>query len=83
MKSSSSNHRVKVKIEHNMVADIDPEEISRWENEGGLSSENPIPVSHPDLPLHEKEIFEVTDCEIILEDGQLYLLAEIDLLSHD
>lgn len=34
-------------------------------------------------PLHEKEIFEVTDCEIILENGQLFLLTEIDLLSHD
>lgn len=75
-------HRIKVKIEHNMVADYEPGEINRWENEGGSPSESPIPVSHPDLPLHKKEIFEVVDCDIILEDGQLYLLTEIDVLSH-
>ncbi|GAA5520196.1 hypothetical protein LQ318_00625 [Aliifodinibius salicampi] len=78
----STNPRIKVKIEHNIVTDFDPEEVNRWENEGGSPSESPLPISHPDLPLHKKEIFEVLDCEIIVEDGQLYLEAEIDILSH-
>lgn len=78
----TTNARLKIKIEPHMIDDYDPEEISRWENEGGLPSIESFSLPTPALPLHKKEIFEVLDCKLIIENGELYLLTEIDVLSH-
>lgn len=76
--------RLKIKIEPHMVNkyENDQEEINRWENEGGLPSMESLSLPSPELPLHKKEIFEVVDCKLIVENGELYLLTEIDVLSH-
>ncbi len=78
----NKNPRIKIKIEPHMVNEYVPEEISRWENEGGLPSMESFSLPTPALPLHKKGIFEVLDCKLIVENGELYLLTEIDILSH-
>ena len=77
-----ANRQIKIKIEDHFLTKEDLEDLRRWENEGGYPAELTDLLSPASLPVHKKEIFEVTDSEIISEEGQLYILAEINVLSH-
>lgn len=77
----SPNQQIKIKIEDHSLTEEDLNDLSRWEDEGGTTSRKTNFLSSSTLPVHKKEIFEVVDSEIISEDGQLYILAEINVLS--
>lgn len=79
---NTQNPKIKIKIENHNLTPEDFEDLRRWENEGGLPSQKPNSFSSLPLPLHSKEIIEVIDCDIIVEDGQIFLLTEINVLSH-
>lgn len=78
----STNHQIKIKIEDHFLSEEDLDDLRRWEDEGGSPSKKMNLLDYPSLPVHKKEIFEIVDSDIISEDGQLYILAEINVLSH-
>jgi len=78
----SPNRQIKIKIEDHFLTEEDLDDLRRWENEGGTANGRPNFLSDVALPVHKKEIIEVIDSDIISEDGQLYILAEINVLSH-
>lgn len=75
---------IKIKIDDDNFTAEDLADLQRWEDEGGHASDKPDVISSLSipLPLHKKEIFEVVKSEIIVEDGKLYLSADINILSH-
>ncbi|MDZ7691060.1 MAG: hypothetical protein U5K69_07960 [Balneolaceae bacterium] len=77
------DRNIKIKIDTPNLSAEDIEDLFRWENEGGHPADKPDLLSSITLPLPLKKdwIFEVKDTDIIIEDGQLYLQAGINLLS--
>ncbi|MFH5833141.1 hypothetical protein ACG2F4_15145 [Halalkalibaculum sp. DA3122] len=75
---------IKIKLDQSSITPEDLADLQRWEDEGGHPDNKPDAISSLELPLplHKKEIFEVIDSEVIIEDGKLYLKADINILSH-
>ncbi|SMO63429.1 hypothetical protein [Fodinibius sediminis] len=57
------------------------DELERWESEGGRASTLNDIFDEVKLPLKPGEVFEVTDGNVIYEDGEYYYMIDIDLLS--
>lgn len=71
---------LKIKINSKSLSSADMNSLEQWENEGGL------PASQTGFlkslsPLRKGEIFEVIGGDIHFEDGQLYYVAEIEILA--
>lgn len=73
---------IKVKLDTSSLTAGDMEDLRRWENEGGHPAEKPDLIASLPVPLHEEEIFEVLSCEIIVDEGQLFLQVKLNVLSH-
>lgn len=78
----SPNQIIKIKLDTSSLTAEDVEDLGRWENEGGHPGERPDLISSLPLPLHKEEIFEVVSCEIVVEEGQVLLMVELNILSH-
>lgn len=75
---------IKIEIDSSSLTAEDLADLQRWEYEGGHPNNKPDAISSLELPLplHKKEIFEVVDSEVVVENGKLYLKADINILSH-
>lgn len=80
----TTTQSIKIKIDTRSLTAADLDDIRRWDNEGGHPADRPDLVSSLRMPLqlHTDEIFEVVGSDVIVEDGQLYQKAEINVLSH-
>lgn len=74
---------LKIALDHPELSVQDIEDLERWEGEGGATGDNADIFSSLSLtlPIHKKEIFEVVDSELVIEEGKIYLKADINILS--
>lgn len=80
MNKTKTTRTLKIVVDTKSLSVTDLQEIEQWENEGGR------PVSQHMIwkniaPLRKGEIFEVTGEDIVYEDGQLFLLADLEILA--
>ena len=71
---------LKIKINSKSLSPADINSLDQWENEGGLSASQTTFLKSLS-PLRKGEIFEVTGGDIHFEDGQIYYVAEIEILA--
>ncbi|MGD8427974.1 MAG: hypothetical protein PVH63_10090 [Balneolaceae bacterium] len=70
----------KIVVDNKSLSASDLKEIEQWENEGGR------PISGTSfwknaVPLKKGEIFEVVGGDLVYEDGEIYFLAEVEILA--
>jgi len=68
---------IKIKIDKTSLSREDLEDLRRWEDEGGLSDEEDLAV----LPIQPGEVFEVVRGDVIYENGDIYYLVDLNILS--
>lgn len=71
---------LKIKVDSKSLSPLDINELEQWENEGGrptTTSNFTVSLS----PIRKGEIFEVVGGDIHYEDGELYFVAEIEILA--
>ncbi|MDR8393241.1 hypothetical protein NC796_18950 [Aliifodinibius sp. S!AR15-10] len=75
---------IKIELETPTLSARDLQDLQRWEDEGGHLTEYPdlLASISSGLPLHKKEIFEVVESDLVIENGKLYLQADLNILSH-
>lgn len=71
---------LKIVLDSNSLSASDISDIEQWENEGGKSAKDSDFIKSL-APVKRGEIFEVVGGDLRHEDGKLYFVAEVDLLS--
>lgn len=71
---------LKILLDSKSLSASDISDIEQWENEGGKSTRD-SDLFKSLAPVKRGEIFEVVGGNLRHEDGKLYFIAEIDILS--
>lgn len=74
--------QIKIKIDHHSLSKQDMESLDRWEYEGGKPSDDNEMYKSVMLPVKKGQIFEVVDGDLISENGELFYVVKLDLLSY-
>lgn len=77
----SENPVLHIKINEHGLSRQDLENLSQWENEGGAVREGEELLSTIAAPLRPGQIFEVLRGEMVFEEGEVFYVAEVSLLS--
>lgn len=77
----NENPVLHIKITEHGLNRQDLENLSQWENEGGAVREGEKLLSNITAPVRPGQIFEVLRGELIFEEGEVFYVAEVSLLS--
>jgi len=74
---------LKIVLDTPHLSASDMQNIEQWENEGGLANKS-IPKSEkPPCPIRKGDIIEIRGGDFLYENGELYYVTEIDILSRE
>lgn len=72
---------IRIKVENSTQLQVYENEMERWVDEGGNTSELSDILSDIEIPLKKGQLFKVLDGEWVTEGDSLYYKADIKLLD--